>query len=1007
MMGDNNRNDFPQDENNNGRRYKETDFEDVNSGEEFAGGEGSAEEMTDVNTYATGGFDFPVEEPAPKPKKKKKGGLFGRNRKKRQPDFDENDESVYGVQIKPLSEFRKGFNPVTGEFDLADQGYADLFDDSKKAIDDEVAENFKRLQKERRSRVAEAVQSAGMEESEIADELGIVAPMPVSSFAGDPYTKQHGIDPKGVQSDEEMPEFQKAMLENVSNDTMEVKLNVANDTMELQRVSAEAETPASAPTSAPERARKRRRPPQNAQQRAEGAGRDEAISENTSEATNEAISENTDKNTNQTTNEIINEDDKSRNINESQSNDAGEDIDRTIPMPDELPDGKSPREEIIEGRPQKEIPRVESEYEYRSRGIPTHVINADLLQKAILTEAGEITSPDAVQTRGDIDTIPIRRQARQPRMDTSEFENLETRSEEMIDDYTGEEDARAISNELRGDMRDLTLRMLISAGCTIALIIVNLIFNGTFKSTEDLGSAPLVYIILTLLFLGVTIGVCHRTVINGLRALFSFSANSDSAAAVASVGVLLQACTAVFFPMDVVNGSIHLYAVVLTAILFLNTAGKLAMIRRIHSNFRFINSREQKYGVKTFDDHNTALKMVENSHVSNPVLTYQTKTGFLKRFLELSYSADPAESSSQMLAPIGMIASLVLCIICLLLTRSVPAAISALAASLCVSVAAANMVAVNFPMSRLCKRARRAGGMVVGYEGVNNVSGTNGIMLDADDLFPFGSVVLNGIKTYGDKSVAEEAVMSASALMNAAGGPLKGVFEQVISENEDSLPEVEDFEYEHEKGIVGRVNGKRIFVGNRNLLINHHLEPPARSDETPYASGNNQVIYIAVDADVSAMMVLTYSADRRRTAELQRLEDSGIGLVLRTMDPNITPDFVAKLFNLDSASVTILEPEMGEVYRKLVHRETPRSDATVATKGRVETLMNIISLCVEMKKNVNILLILQTLAIILGFILVAFLACFAAMNALSSFLLFAFMTFWALLIVILPKVKKM
>ena len=43
-----------------------------------------------------------------------------------------------------------------------------------------------------------------------------------------------------------------------------------------------------------------------------------------------------------------------------------------------------------------------------------------------------------------------------------------------IDDYTGPEDAKSISHELRGDMRELTLRMLITGVCTVLLTIVNL-----------------------------------------------------------------------------------------------------------------------------------------------------------------------------------------------------------------------------------------------------------------------------------------------------------------------------------------------------------------------------------------------------------------------------------------------------------------------------------------------------------------------------------------------------
>ena len=109
--------------------------------------------------------------------------------------------------------------------------FAKLFDDTIPSLDEEVEKNFTRIQQERRRRVAEAVETAGINVDDVADELGIVAPMPVTSFAADPYARQHGI---GVNDGEEQEDnFQKAMYETAKSQTMEIKLNVLNDTVGL------------------------------------------------------------------------------------------------------------------------------------------------------------------------------------------------------------------------------------------------------------------------------------------------------------------------------------------------------------------------------------------------------------------------------------------------------------------------------------------------------------------------------------------------------------------------------------------------------------------------------------------------------------------------------------------------------------------------------------------------------------------------------------------------------
>lgn len=912
------------------------------------------------------------EERAPEKKKKKeKRGFFGRRNKV--PDFDEAEDTYYGIQLKPIDEYRKGYDPATGEFSMG--SYDDLFDDSKKAIDDEVEENFQRLQRERRRRVAEAVQTAGVDEEEIADEFGVVAPMPVTAFAADPYARQHGIEVEGAPNQQEnMPDIQKAMLETSSDQTMEIKLNVLNDTMEIQRI---RDIPAVSDESI--------------NKILETADR----AENLEDQPPEAVADPTHA-------ELAQPEPAGETASQPREESEPEQpaAAQEEPASEDDEDGQSLSDET--GRPVAEIPRVSSIYEYRFRSVPTHVVNADLLQSALLSESEEL-----MQAAQDSEKHSAHRRVRARAQEEPQEEPVfdPDQSMESIDDFTGPEDVQSISHELRSDMRELTMRATITGVCTALLTVLNLIFGPRLSGAGDMGSLPLVYIILTVVFLGVAVGVCFRTVINGLKALFSFNANSDSGVALAAVTVAAQTLASIFFRDELAEGRLHLYAVVLTAFLFLNAAGKLTMIRRIHSNFRFVSSKEQKYAVRTYEDYNTALKMTKDVVAEKPVVAYQCRAGFLKRFLELSYDPDPAETASQLLAPIGLISSLVLCIVCLLVTRSVPTALSALAAASCACVAVSNMLAVNLPISRLCKTARRAGAMVVGYDAVEQLGNVNALLVDAEEIFPRGTVILNGIKTFGNRAGAEEAIMDASAVMKEVGGPLSGVFDQVISENEDALPEVEEFSCET-GGIVARVDGKAIHIGTRNLLMDQGIEVPAKEEESQYASGSQNVIYLAVENTVAAMLVLSYSADRRRRNELQRLENSGISVLVHTTDPNVTVQMISRMFGIDSNSVTVLEGELGNMAGKLTGMNIPRADAVVATKGRVESMMNVVSECVNEKRTVSVVVAIQNAAVILGFVLVAFMASFGGMRQLTSFILFAFELFWFLVILVIPKLRR-
>lgn len=938
----------------------------------------------------------PEEGEKSKKKKKKRWGLF--NWRKKVPDFDENeDDMYYGIQLKPLDEYRMdGDAPPLGE-----EGYQALFDDSK-AIDDQVEENFQLLQKERRRRVAEAVQSAGLDEQQVAEEFGVAAPMPVSSFAADPYARQHGLEVEGGQAADEL---QQAMLQ-TSSETMEIKLNVLNSTIELQKVRdgqpvseetvdrilasvppepqppvyQETPPPAGEPDQGPVYVEAPQaglpQPPvyQEAPPPAGEPGQAPVY------------------------------------VEAPQADQPQPAQEKTVVIPvverDSRPEAPKPLPKAPPPRPVQEVPYVESIFQYRSRNLPTHIINADVLQTALLAESEAL---ERMKEAEELKKAPRKRPA-PPRPKKPEEPQPAPLSpeerQEALEDYTGPDDARSVSNELRGEMREISMRMMICGVCTVLLALVSLVCRSRFSIENGSGSWPLAYVILNLVFLTVSIGISYKTVLSGLKALFTAKANADSPVAAAALAAVVQTLCAVFFQNELVAGGLHLYAAVVSALLLANAAGKLTMMRRIHSNFRFVTSREQKYAVRVFDDYNTSLKMTKDCVAEKPLIAFQSKAGFLRRFLELSYEPDPSESSSQMLAPLGLVSSLALCVACLLITRSVPAAISAFAAASCACVAAGNMLTINLPVSRMCKTARRAGGMAVGYEAVERFGDVNAVISDAGELFPTGTVVLGGIKTFGSKSVAEQAIMAASALMREVGGPLSGVFQQVISENEEGLPEVEKFTYESGGGVVGRVDGRTIYIGVRGLLINHRLEVPTREEETQYASGNRNIIYIAVDAAVVAMLVLNYTADRRKKNELQRLEDSGISVLVRSTDPNVTAGMLSRLFGVDPASVGILDAQLGDTAQRLMEDIQPRGDAAAATKGRMESMMSLVSACVELKRMSGVLVTFQTAAVILTFVLVAFLSCFGHIKQLSALLLFLVHLAWVGLLTLIPRFRN-
>ena len=127
------------------------------------------------------------------------------------------------------------------------------------------------------------------------------------------------------------------------------------------------------------------------------------------------------------------------------------------------------------------------------------------------------------------------------------------------------------------------------------------------------------------------------------------------------------------------------------------------------------------------------------------------------------------------------------------------------------------------------------------------------------------TVILNGIKTFGGQRI-DDAIVDATALMCATGGPLSDLFDQIIKSHHDILPKIENLSYEDDKGVVGWVSGRRILVGNRDLMKGYGIEPPSRDYEEKYLLGGKQVVYLASGGD----LVLCSSSLTIRTAAVRR-----------------------------------------------------------------------------------------------------------------------------------------
>ena len=561
-----------------------------------------------------------------------------------------------------------------------------------------------------------------------------------------------------------------------------------------------------------------------------------------------------------------------------------------------------------------------------------------------------------------------------------------------IEEYSSKNDEREIRSEINNNYRKLTFRSIIVAIGLVFSITLDILVGVISETFMSMPFGWLLVAFLNAIILCVCVVACYVPIINGLIPLRHFKANSDTSLAVASFAGILQAFVSFFSPQSFINGYLHYYTTLVILGLLLNCIGRMLIITRVHDNFKFIMKNPELYAGKIYTDERNAKRMFMGAPLNKPLIAYRKKTKFLSNFLQLSYAPDPSENIASKIAPITSVVAIVAALFYAFIGGGVAEGASAFALFAIILTPVCQLVAVNLPIKKLCSAVVKKGSMVTSYESVKQFCDTNAIIVDANDLYPSGTVTMSGIKTFSGSKV-DDAIRGAAAVMFAVKAPMSSMFDNIIKSKRDTLPHVESVIYEDGLGLVGWVAGQRILLGNRRLLEAHGIKVPSVEYEKKYTDKSKQAVYLSLGGELVAMFIVTYKGSSYIAEELRNLEQNGVTILVRTIDSNITQDRIAEDFGVFYRSVKILPTGLGNITKEMTDTPDEETRAYIATKGVIQSFARAISGCIRIKSNVTLSIFLQMAGIILGFVLVGvitFISGIARLNILELLIMYVF-----------------
>ena len=290
------------------------------------------------------------------------------------------------------------------------------------------------------------------------------------------------------------------------------------------------------------------------------------------------------------------------------------------------------------------------------------------------------------------------------------------------------------------------------------------------------------------------------------------------------------------------------------------------------------------------------------------------------------------------------------------------------------------------PLRRLTRRFTKSGSALAGFAGADAMRRSNCIILTDTDLFPPGTVTLNGLKIFGEES--GKVFSYAATMAHASETGLSRLFDNLNEQEGGKLETLSDLNFYEEGGVGGMIRGETVLFGTSSFCRKMGVTLP---QGLKLRTG----MFLAVDGALIAVFAVKYMPAENVDWAMHALHRAHITPVLAVRDGNITPALLKHKFGTDAHAVypqlstrLALSEKEGSKPCALIYREglTPYAELAVGAKR----------LCRAVRAG-NALSILASIAGTLVSFYLNFVGAYALFTPLK---LLAFLALWTLAAVI-------
>ena len=199
---------------------------------------------------------------------------------------------------------------------------------------------------------------------------------------------------------------------------------------------------------------------------------------------------------------------------------------------------------------------------------------------------------------------------------------------------------------------------------------------------------------------------------------------------------------------------------------------------------------------------------------------------------------------------------------------------------------------------------------------LENAQKVNTIVFDKTGTLTYGKLKIAEVINYSDIE-KNQLLQLVGSIESKSTHPIGKAFENYLEEHKLEKLEVKEFGNVTGLGIIGKVDGQKLILGNAKILKEYNVENVYKKDEEELSKKGNSIVYVANPNKILALIGVNDIIRENAPEVIAELNKNKIETIMLTGDNKETAEKIANEIGITNVFANVLPTEKTQVIKDL------------------------------------------------------------------------------------------